>query len=189
MASTTLPRCACNTCTMARLAGQLGAQLDLPDPLAAIATVLLQDTRAGRSKPRRECLAKGRGRAVEMGVGAPAKMLRAIQDLFHAHLEDHVGMRADPGTARRHVTQHRVKRLPCLAFVDRIDPDQHAIGRQQAARAPRRQSHRHRLRVPPGRQARPTLRRRDESGCSAVSRHASPRDRHAREWRSCGVPC
>ena len=42
--------------------------------------------------------------AIEMGIGAPAEMLRAVEDdLLYARLEDHVGVRADPGTARSHI--------------------------------------------------------------------------------------
>jgi len=58
-------------------------------------------------------------------------MLCAMQNFFHAHLEDHVGMGADPGAARCHVTQHRVEHGPCLPFMDRIDPDEHPIDRQK----------------------------------------------------------
>ena len=61
---------------------------------------------------------------IELRVGAPAEMLRAIQHLLHAHLEDHVRMRADPDTARGNVAQQRVEHMPVAAIHDGIDPDQ-----------------------------------------------------------------
>src|SRR5215472_2345436 len=66
-----------------------------------------------------------------MRVRSPAEMLGAVEDLFHAHFENDVGMRADPRPARSDVAQQRVERLARLALVDRIDPDEHAIGAEQ----------------------------------------------------------
>ena len=40
-------------------------------------------------------------------------------------------MRADPGSARRDVTQHRIERRAVFPLVDRIDPYQHAVDRQE----------------------------------------------------------
>ena len=40
-------------------------------------------------------------------------------------------MRADPGSARRDISQHRVEYRPCLPFVDWVDPDEHSIDRQE----------------------------------------------------------
>ena len=56
-------------------------------------------------------------------------MSRAVQDLFHAHLEDHIGMRADPGSARYDIAQHRVEYRPGLPLMDWIDPHEYAINR------------------------------------------------------------
>src|SRR6185437_5377159 len=53
-------------------------QLDLPDPLAAIAAVLLDDARAGRSQVRRKAGGKLGGAAVELRVRPPAELPGAI---------------------------------------------------------------------------------------------------------------
>ena len=91
-----------------RRAGWLGNQLYLPNPLATIAPVLLEDTRAGGLQPWRERGGEFGRRAVEVGVCAPSKMFGAVQDFFDAHFEDHVGMRANPRPPQRHITQQRV---------------------------------------------------------------------------------
>ena len=105
-------------------------ELDLPHALSAIAAVLLENARSCRSKPRRKLFTECAGGAIEMGVGAPAQMLRAVQNFLHAHLEDHIRMRADPDSPGRDVAQHRIER-PVLLRRNRIDPDEHAIGAQQ----------------------------------------------------------
>src|SRR5439155_6996916 len=61
--------------------GAIGDQFDLPDTLPAIAPVLLEDTRAWRSQASREPVVEIGGRAVEVGIAAPSKMLRAVEDL------------------------------------------------------------------------------------------------------------
>jgi hypothetical protein len=66
-----------------------------------------------------------------VGIGAPSKIFCAVQDFFDAHLEDHIGMRADPGSARRDITQHLVEYSPGLPFMDRIDPHEDSINRQK----------------------------------------------------------
>src|SRR5947207_490344 len=66
-----------------------------------------------------------------MGIGAPSKMLRAVQDFFDAHLEDHIGVGADPGSARRYLTQHRIEYCSGLPLMDWIDPYEHPINRQK----------------------------------------------------------
>jgi hypothetical protein len=97
----------------------------------AIAAVLLQDARAGGLQQRRKLGAECGGIAVEAGVGAPAEMLGAVEDFLDAHLEDHVGMSADPGAARRNLAQQRVERGAGLAAAQRIDPDEDAIHGEQ----------------------------------------------------------
>jgi len=57
----------------------------------------------GLLQSQRESLAKRRQAVIKVGIGAPAKMARAVQNLFHAHLEDHVRVRADPRSVRCHV--------------------------------------------------------------------------------------
>src|SRR5580704_8466277 len=73
-----------------------GDELDLPHSLSAVAAILLEHARARRLEPGGKLIVEFPHRAVEMGVGAPAKMLRAVKHLLDAHLEDHVGMGADP---------------------------------------------------------------------------------------------
>jgi hypothetical protein len=66
-----------------------------------------------------------------MGILTPAQVLRAIKDCLYPHLEDHVGMSADPHPCRRDVPQHRIEFGPVLAIGNRIDPDEHTIGFQK----------------------------------------------------------
>jgi hypothetical protein len=76
---------------------------DFPDTLTTIAAVLLWNARLGGLQARGELVSTGLRRAIEMRVGSPSKMPGSMQHLLHAHLEDHVGVRADPGTARSHI--------------------------------------------------------------------------------------
>src|SRR5215472_7728717 len=105
-------------------------KLHFPHALAAVAAVLLQHPRAGLQS-HWERVTKFRRATIEMRVRAPAEMLGAVENLLDAHFENDVGMRAGPRPARRDVTQQRVERLARLALVDRIDPDEHAIGAKQ----------------------------------------------------------
>src|SRR6266851_9949282 len=66
-----------------------------------------------------------------MGVRAPSKVLRAVKDLLHTHLEDHLGVCADPGSALCDIAQHRVEHGPGHPLMERIDPHEHAINRQK----------------------------------------------------------
>ena len=70
---------------------------------------------------------QGAGVAIELGIGAPSEMFRAMQHLLHAHLQGHVGMRADPDTACGDIAQHHVEDAAIPAVGDRIDPHQNAI--------------------------------------------------------------
>jgi hypothetical protein len=54
-----------------------------------------------------------------------------VQHLFDAHLQRHVRMRADPHGTIRDIAQHGIEREPVPPILDRMDPDQHAIHRQQ----------------------------------------------------------
>jgi hypothetical protein len=58
-------------------------------------------------------------------------MPRAVQNLLHAHFEDHIGMRADAGPKRGHITQHWVEYCPGLPVVDRIHPNEHSVNSQK----------------------------------------------------------
>src|SRR5215472_8015947 len=102
----------------------------LPHALPAVAAVLLQHPPAGLQSYW-EPLTKFRRTPIEMCVRAPAEMLSAVENLLDAHFENDVGMRADPRPARSDVAQYRVEGLARLALVDRIDPDEHAIGAKQ----------------------------------------------------------
>ena len=97
-----------------------------PDRAAA-----LSGPPGGGGEPRRKRVAERAGRAVDVGVGAPAEMPGAVEDVLRAHLEDRVGMRADPRTARRDVAQHGVEHRTRPAVVERIDPHEHAVDREQ----------------------------------------------------------
>jgi hypothetical protein len=77
--------------------------------------------------PRREGSGEFGRRAVEMGIGSPSEMFAAVQDFLDADLEDHVVMRADPGSAHRHVAQQHIELGPAFPAVNRINPYQHAI--------------------------------------------------------------
>src|SRR5262249_52895466 len=106
-----------------------GSQFDFPDTLTAIAAVAFQDART-RPEPRWEFRTKCSRGGVQVGIRAPAKLPGAMQYLFDAHLHNDVVMCADPRTVRRDIAQHRIKPGSCLAFMDRIDPDQNAIDRK-----------------------------------------------------------
>ena len=62
-----------------------------------------------------------------MRVCAPAEVPGAVKDFLHAHLEDHVGMRADPHAFRRDIPQHRIEDSPVLSCKKRINPDKDAV--------------------------------------------------------------
>src|SRR5262249_55726122 len=76
----------------------------LPDALAAITAVALDHART-RGEPRRQIDAHHLGSAIKGRVAAPAHATSTMEHLLSAHLEDHVGMGADPNAARRHLTQ------------------------------------------------------------------------------------
>ena len=114
------------------------------------------------------------GGAIEMGVRAPAEMLRAVQDFLHAHLEDDVGMGADPdsrATRHRAASDRALSRF-CPSRSDRPRPARHRP--PEAARAPRPPCRRHRPRARHECRARPAPRRCGGSGCSAASPRAAP---------------
>ncbi len=78
-----------------------GDELDLPHALAAVAAVLLEHARAGRLDPAGKLMVEFADGAVQMGVGAPAEMLRAVEHLLDPHFEDHVRIGADPHSPGR----------------------------------------------------------------------------------------
>src|SRR5207237_9099154 len=61
----------------------------------------------------------------------PAEVLCAVEDFLGPHVQDRVGMRADPRAARRDLTQQRIERGAGLAATQRIDPDEDAIHGEQ----------------------------------------------------------
>src|SRR3954463_2206237 len=67
-----------------------------------------------------------------MRVATPAQMLRAVQDFLNAHLQDHIGMRADPWPPFGHLAQQGIERLArFFTILKRIDPHKYAVGLQQ----------------------------------------------------------
>src|SRR5258708_40339948 len=90
-----LPRCACSTRTIPP-AWRRASTFQIPLP--AIAAVLLEHARAGGLQARRKLRTKGFGAVVTMRIGAPAQMARAVEDVLDAHLQNDIGMRADPWT-------------------------------------------------------------------------------------------
>src|SRR5437868_4297431 len=58
-------------------------------------------------------------------------MPRAVENVFDAHFENDIGMGADPRTSHGNFAQHLIERFACSALMDWIDPDEHAIDRQQ----------------------------------------------------------
>lgn len=54
-----------------------------------------------------------------------------MEHLLGAHLEDDVGMGADPNAARRDLAQQRVEMGAVAPFVNRVYPDEYAIERSQ----------------------------------------------------------
>ena len=88
-------------------------RLDLPDALAAIATVLLDDPRAGRLQPPRERFVKFPDAAIEMRIGAPAQMPRRVKHVLDAHFLRHVRMRAHPHALGRDIAQQGIE-LPAI---------------------------------------------------------------------------
>ncbi len=98
-----------------------------PDSLPAIAAVLLEHACAGGLQARRKLRTEGSGAVVTMRIGAPAQMARAVKDVLDAHLQNDIGMRADPRTLQSDLAQQRVERGARLTLVDGIDPDQDAV--------------------------------------------------------------
>ena len=68
---------------------------------------------------------------VQMGVRAPPEMFSAVQNILDAHLEDDVGVCADPRASCRDAAQYGVKHVPRPAFVNRIDPDEDTVKSQK----------------------------------------------------------
>jgi hypothetical protein len=66
-----------------------------------------------------------------MGVRAPAKVLGAVKDFLHAHLENHVRMGTYPYAFRRHVPQQRIEDNPVLSRKERINPDKDTVAAEK----------------------------------------------------------
>src|SRR5919106_3217030 len=62
-----------------------------------------------------------------MGVAAPFKVARAIQNLFCPQLQDNVGMRADKNASGRDITKHRIEDGSVPPAFYGIDPYQNAV--------------------------------------------------------------
>src|SRR5262249_5232046 len=103
---------------------RFGEQLDLPHPLAAITPVPLEHPRTGCPQTRRKLGAEGLRRSIDMRVSAPTETPGSMKALLHAHLQDDVGVSADPDAPSRDLAQHRVEHGPGPAVGNRVDPDQ-----------------------------------------------------------------
>ena len=136
MSSGTLLRRACKTRTIARwppdTTSDEGMSSTLHTPCPPLPRFCLRTRGPPRLKPRRKRFAECASGAVEVGVGAPAQVLRAMKDFFHAHLQDHVGVCTDPDAPGRNVPQHCIERSPVFVLLgNRIDPDKYAIHIQE----------------------------------------------------------
>jgi hypothetical protein len=58
-------------------------------------------------------------------------MFGVVQDFFDAHLKDNIGVRTDPRSTRRHITQHGVEHSPGLPSMDWIHPHEHSVNRHK----------------------------------------------------------
>ena len=117
-----LPRCACSTRTAC---ASIRSTFHTPWP--ALPRFCFSTRGPAACQPRGEFVPERAHRTVDVGVGPPAEVPGAVEDFLHAHLEDHVGMRADPRAAGRDIAQQRIEHGARLAGVERIDPDEHAV--------------------------------------------------------------
>src|SRR5206468_8500024 len=92
----------------ARADRRLGQQLDLPNPLAAIASVALEYPGTVFPQATRKFFAEGLWRSIYVRVGTPAEIPGPIKNLLYADPHDDVGVGADPNAASRHFAQHRI---------------------------------------------------------------------------------
>src|ERR1700748_2856864 len=115
-------------CNSRRGADALLEPFDLPDALAGIAAILLENARSRRTKPSREIVAKFLSAAVKSRVGSPTEVSCTMQHLFDAHFEDHIRMCADEAPGCGDVAQQGVQFLSRAAAFERIDPYQCAFG-------------------------------------------------------------
>jgi hypothetical protein len=107
-------------------------KLYLPDALACIATILLENTRATGRETRREPGLEVFSRSIKVRVGPPTQFARAVEHLLDAHLENNVGVGAHPYSVRGNVPQQGVKPRSVLAPAQRVDPDEHAVHGEEA---------------------------------------------------------
>ena len=121
--SGTLPRCACST----RTASRSDAARPSTRPGPRLPRFCFSTRGPAASQPRRKFVAERAHANGRCGCRSPSRDAGAVENFLHAHLEDHVGMRADPRAAGRDVAQQRVEHGARPAGVERIDPDQHAV--------------------------------------------------------------
>jgi hypothetical protein len=110
----------------------LVSELYLSDALASIATVLLQDARAARRETRGEPFVEVFDRWIEIRLGTPAQLARAIEHLLDAQLENDVRVGAHPYPPRGDLSQQRVKPTAVFAATQRVYPNEHAVHREEA---------------------------------------------------------
>jgi hypothetical protein len=116
-----------------RVGIRFGNEFYLPDALARIAAILVENTWAARPETSREACIEVFSRKIEVGIGAPSQPTRAVEHFLDAHLENDVGVGAHPHPVRSDVPQQVVKARSVLAVIQRIDPDEHAVHGQEAS--------------------------------------------------------
>src|SRR6202035_3130019 len=106
-------------------------QLYLPHAVASVAPALLQNGPTPFTKPGRETLRELFGGAIQLGVVAPADVPSAEQHLLGAELQDHRRIRGNPYALRRGFDKNGVQVPSVGAILNRIDPDQDTVEREQ----------------------------------------------------------
>src|SRR2546423_1522410 len=86
---------------------------------------------SGLRELRWELGGKLRRAGIDMRIRAPAEVLGSVQNLLDAHLQNDIGMCADPWTARGDLSQQRIERSASLAAAQRIDPDEDTVHAEQ----------------------------------------------------------
>src|SRR4029077_3561607 len=106
-------------------------QLDFPDAITPVAPALLEDGDVAVVKPRWEAAAELLGRAVQVGVGAPADIASVEEHLLRPQLSNHRRVSGDPHTSGCHIEKQRVEIRAIGPVLNRIDPDEYAVQLQQ----------------------------------------------------------
>ena len=101
--------------------------LYLPDANAAVASMLLQDTRGANGELRREALDERIERLITVGVKAPTQCPSVVENVLGPHLEDGVRVREHERAAFSYISKHVVEDAPIPSVDYRIHPHQQGI--------------------------------------------------------------